>query len=150
MRAKSRIVSKDELTAKVTKRRQFVCIEKIDSQENMSSVGLVGGKGKGFFTVGVVVDRIGVLTSLKGKTFTILKISDMVKYNMTRVKEYLNRQFKNDPDGLKQAIKSYNEDGYKTISVMCFNESALPAKNIPSGTVVGLLNPRLMPANANS
>jgi len=57
----------------------------------MSSVGLVGGKGKGFFTVGVVVDRIGVLTSLKGKTFTILKISDMVKYNMTRVKEYLNR-----------------------------------------------------------
>ena len=141
LRPKSRRVSKDELGAKVTKRRHFVSIEKIDSDENQK---LVSGKA-GYFTVGVVVDRIGVLTSKGGKTFSILKLSDLVKYNMKRVKEFYARQFPNDQEGLKQALKSYNSDGYKTISVMAFNESTLPAKNIKSGTVIAVMNPRMMP-----
>ena len=97
LRAKTRKVTKDELAAKVTKRRQFVSIEKIDSGEQQK---VVGGK-VGFFTVGVVVDRIGVLTSKGGKTFSILKLSDLVKYNMKRVKEFYGRKFANDQEGLK-------------------------------------------------
>jgi len=69
---------------------------------------------------------------------------------MTRVKEHLARQFDKDPEGLKQALKAFNSDGYKTISVMAFNESALPAKNIGSGTVIAILNPRLLPPSKSS
>ena len=47
-------------------------------------------------------------------------------------------------------MKAYNSDGYKTISVMAFNESAEPIKKIPSGTIVALINPKLLPANSNS
>ena len=96
------------------------------------------------------VDRIGVLTSKGGKKFSILKISDLVKYNMTKVKDHLMRQHANDPDSLKAAQKAYNSDGYKTVSVMAFGESSLPAKNITSGTVVALMNPRVMPTNSKS
>ena len=95
----------------------------------------------------MIVDRVGVLTSKGGKTFSILKISDLVKYDMKKVREYYGRQYVNDQDGLKQALKSFNSDGYKTISIMAFNESALPAKNINSGTVIAVLNPRLLPQN---
>lgn len=125
-------------------------MEKIDSAEALSAAGPVGGQGKGFFTVGVVVDRIGVLNSKGGKTFSILKVSDLVKYNMARVKEHLGRQFKNDQESLKHALKAFNPDGYKTISIMAFNECAVPAKNIGSGTVVAVLNPRLMPPSKSS
>ena len=97
----------------MSKRRQYVGIDKIDSKENLATTGVVGGPGKGYFTVGVVVDKIGVLTSKGGKSFTILKLSDLVKYNMTRVKQHLERQYANDPEGLKFALKSYNADGYK-------------------------------------
>lgn len=33
---------------------------------------------------------------------------------------------------------------------MAFNDSALPAKMIPSGTVIGIMNPRLMPQTGSS
>lgn len=96
------------------KRRQYVGFEKIDSKENLASTGLVGGQGKGYFTIGVVVDKIGVLTSKSGKKkFTILKLSDLVKYNMIRVKQHLEQQYAKDPEGLKFALSSYNSDGYK-------------------------------------
>mmetsp|Transcript_18862 Transcript_18862/g.25582 ORF Transcript_18862/g.25582 Transcript_18862/m.25582 type:complete len:173 (+) Transcript_18862:619-1137(+) len=116
----------------------------------MSSTGIVGNKAAGFFTVGVIVDKIGVLTSKGGKKFTILKISDLVKYNMNRVKDSLLKTYASDQDGFKQAMRSFNSDGYKTFSLMAFNESALPAKNLPSGTVIAILNPRLLPANTSS
>ena len=76
----------------------------------------------------VIVDKIGVLNSKGGKSFTILKLSDLVKYNMSRVKNHLTKLYNNDNEGLKIALKSYNSDCYKTITVMAFNDSALPAK----------------------
>ena len=64
----TRKLNKTELEAKVTKRRAFVSIEKIDSKEQLSTTGLVGGKtGTGYFTIGVIVDKVGVLTSKGGK-----------------------------------------------------------------------------------
>ena len=69
---------------------------------------------------------------------------------MPKVKEMLNRVHKDDQDQLKQALRSYNSDGYKVIGVMAFGNSALPAKNINSGTVIALMNPRLMPPSNQS
>ena len=150
MKEKTRKLSKDELDAKVTKRRQFVSIEQIDSREQLSATGLVGSKGAGFFTVGVIVDKIGVLTSKGGKRFTILRISDLVKYEMVRVKEQLTRLYGSDQEGLKFALKAFGSDGYKSLSVMAFGDCALPSKSIPSGTVIAVLNPRLMPPSSNA
>ena len=149
MRDGSRKLSKDELQAKVTLRRQYISLDKIDTKENTSSTGLIGSS-KGYFTVGVIVDKIGVLTSKGGKKFTIVKLSDLVKYNMARVKQHLERVHTGDAEGLKTALKAYNPDGYKTMSIMAFNESALPSKNIKSGTVVALCNPRMLPPSANA
>ena len=73
-----------------------------------------------------------------------------MKYNMTRVKQHLELQYAKDPEGLKFALSSYNSDGYKQISVIAFDESALPAKTIVSGTLIALMNPRMMPANTKS
>ena len=87
------------------------------------------------------------MTSKGGKKFTILKLSNLVKYNMTRVRAHLESQYRDDKEGLKLALRNYNVDGYKQISVMAFGESALPAKSIPAGTIIAICNPRLMPAN---
>ena len=134
---------------KVTHRRKFVSLEKIDSAEMTSSTGLVGGAGKGIFTVGVIVDRIGVLNSKAGKKFSILKLSNLVKYNVVKVKEHLARVLKNDEDGQKIALRAFNADAYKTVSFMAFGESALPAKNINSGTVVAIMNPKILPQSSS-
>ena len=53
--------------------------------------------GKGFFTVGVIVDKSRVLESAKtGKKFIILKLSDLVKYDMGKVRQKVSQEFKND------------------------------------------------------
>ena len=40
----------------------------------------------GFFTIGVVTDKSQVITSKKGKKFSILKISDLTKYDLNKLK----------------------------------------------------------------
>lgn len=40
----------------------------------------------------------------------------------------------------------YNADGYKTINFLAFGDTSLPASKINAGTVLGVLNPRLMQA----
>jgi len=40
----------------------------------------------------------------------------------------------------------YNVDGYKTCKFLAFGDTSLPASKINAGTVLGLLNPRLMEA----
>ena len=104
--------------------------------------------GKGFYTIGIVVDKIGVLTSKNGKSFTILKLSDIVKYDLNKVKAHLAKEFSGDDVAMKTALKSYSTSGYKTISFLAFSDAALPAKNINSGTVIAILNPRLMSSSA--
>ena len=101
--------------------------------------------GGGFFTVGIVVDKIGVLTSKSnGKPFTIIKLSDIVKYDMAKVKSHIATQHKNDEKECKTALKAYSDDGYKSVSFFAFEKAAMPAKNITPGSVIAILNPRLM------
>ena len=45
--------------------------------------------GRAFFTVGVVVDVVGPYKSKSGKQFSIFKISDLVKYDLTKVRKML-------------------------------------------------------------
>jgi len=45
--------------------------------------------GRAFFTVGVVVEMMGPHKSKNGKLFTIMKVSDLVKYDMAKVKKML-------------------------------------------------------------
>ena len=58
-------------------------MEKLDQPESASLFN------KGFFTVGVVVDKLGVRTSKSGKNFCLFKISDLEKYEMTSVRKSL-------------------------------------------------------------
>lgn len=49
---------------------------------------------KAFFTVGVVVDVVGPYKSKSGKQFSVLKLSDLVKYDLSKVKKLLESQAK--------------------------------------------------------
>ena len=84
MRDGSRKIKHDALMAKVN-RRAYVPIDQVDSKEQLSPSGLVK-TGKGFFTIGVVVDKSRVLESKAGKKFVILKLSDLEKYDMPKVR----------------------------------------------------------------
>lgn len=128
---------------KATNRRQFAALGKLDHPSGPAH------QGKGFFTVGVVVDKIGVLTSKSGKNYTVLKLSDLVKHDVAKMKAMLGMTFGKDLEGYKTALRAFNSDGYKAVTLMAFGESALAAKKIPSGTVVAVLTPRLLQSNPN-
>lgn len=64
-----------------TSARTFVPIEGLDL-EALSTA-------KAFFTIGVVVELAGPLTAKTGKPFSILKISDLVKYDIAKVRKVL-------------------------------------------------------------
>ncbi len=85
LREGSRKIKQDSLEAK-TNRRTFIPFDQLDSKEQLSSTGLVEN-GKGFFIIAVVVDSSRVLESKNGKKFVILKLSDIVKYNMEKVRQ---------------------------------------------------------------
>lgn len=40
--------------------------------------------------------------------------------------------------------KSFNSNGYKTLKVMAFQDAAVSISKLNIGTVVGLLNPKVM------
>ena len=42
------------------------------------------------------------------------------------------------------ALKGYNTDGYKAINFLAFGETSLDASKVKAGTVLAVLNPRLM------
>jgi len=46
-------------------------------------------------------------------------------------------------------MKAYNNNGYKTISFMAFNEACSLISNLNHGTVVGILNPKFMKNQAS-
>lgn len=77
-----------------------------------------------YFTVGVLVDSTRPIASKNGKTFMILKLTDLVKYDMHKVKKQLALKYKNNSEFLKMAEKNISTNGYKTIKVMVFNELA--------------------------
>jgi len=99
MRDGSRKITHDALMAKVN-RRAYVPIDQVDSKQQLSPSGLVK-TGKGFFTIGVVVDKSRVLESKAGKKFVIVMLSDLEKYDMPKVRQQLQIEFKGDLESQK-------------------------------------------------
>jgi len=71
------------------------------------------------------------MTSKNNKKFAILKISDLVKYDLDKVKQdrtnKLEGQIKKgqcDKSEIENALKHYTPSGYKQMSVMCFGDAA--------------------------
>jgi hypothetical protein len=79
LRQGSRKMTHDQVISHSNK-RTFIPIEDLDSPESSFSIT------KGFFTIGIVVDKSGVKTSKKGSDFCIFKLSDLQKYDMNKVK----------------------------------------------------------------
>ena len=99
---------------------------------------------KAFFTVGVVVESTKPFTSKSNKLFSTVKISDLWKYEMFRARKLLEKNYKDDKDGLKMAEKSFNSNGYKVMKIMIFNEAAHKVSKINIGSVVAVLNPKAL------
>lgn len=71
-----------------TSARTFISIEGLDL-EALSTA-------KAFFTVGVVVELAGPLTAKSGKPFSIMKVSDLVKYDLAKVRKVLSAKADKD------------------------------------------------------
>lgn len=103
-----------------TSAREFIPIEKLD--QTIQSFG----SAKAFFTIGVVVDVSGPLQAKSGKQFSILKLTDLVKYDLAKVRKFLEMQAKCNLTGegieeyVKLSEKSFNSNGYKTLKIMAF------------------------------
>ena len=98
------------------------------------------------------MDTSPIITSKRGKRFCIFKISDLVKYDLNRVKDILNssldpliEQGKCDKSEPETLLKNFTKNGYKQISFMVFGEAANRISDIRPGTIVCVINPRLMP-----
>jgi hypothetical protein len=63
-----------------TSARDFIPIEKLDQ---------ITIHGRAFFTIGVIVEVVGPYKSKTGKQFSIVKLSDLVKYDLAKVKKML-------------------------------------------------------------
>ena len=59
--------------------------------------------------------------SKAGKRYTMFKISDLQKYEMSMVKKLLAQMYKADPEAIKIAEKSFNSNGYKHVKLMAFD-----------------------------
>ena len=109
-----------------TSAREFIPIETLDHYMQGYSGGM-----KAFFTVGVVVENAGPYTSKSGKQFSIMKISDLVKYDLGKVKKHLQSMADKRVNGqggskdeatefIRTSEKSFNSNGYKALKVMAF------------------------------
>lgn len=71
-------------------RREFLPIENLDGPNQDALFN------KGFFTVGTIVDKLPIRTSKSGKPFSIFRISDIQKFDMTKVKQHLEKTYRKD------------------------------------------------------
>lgn len=49
---------------------------------------------------------------------------------------------------IKLSERSFNSNGYKTLKIMAFQDAAVPTSKLSIGTVIGILNPKLMKQQA--
>lgn len=77
-----------------------------------------------YFTVGTVVEVQGPETGRNGKTFLTFKFSNLVKYDMSRLRKNVldNPKALTSQQSMKQASRSFNLDGYKTLRVIVFKD----------------------------
>jgi len=75
-----------------------------------------------------------------------------VKYDLVKVRKLLEAQAKVHltGDGVEEYVnlseKSFNSNGYKTLKIMAFQEAATPMSKLNVGTIIGILNPKIMRA----
>jgi hypothetical protein len=113
LKSGSRRITDDSLTAQ-SNRREFLPLEELDSSESVPMFS------KGFFTIGVIVEKTGVTTTKSGKDICRFRVSDLQKYDMSKVKPALVSQFKQDALGMKAALKAYNSSAYKVYTFLVF------------------------------
>ena len=77
-----RLLNEDDVDIH-TSAREFLPIETLDSLYIQSA------SMKAFFTVGVVVELAGPFTAKSGKGFSVMKLSDLVKYDLSKVRKLL-------------------------------------------------------------
>jgi hypothetical protein len=94
--------------------------------------------------VGVVVEIGDVLMSKNSKKYRVLKVTDLQKYDLFRVKKHLEQEAAalKDPLLAKIAEKSFNNNGYKLMKLMAFEEAMLELTKFQVGNVIGLVNPK--------
>lgn len=85
LRKGTRCASEDEILAKVSTHREFVPIEQMDDFATRSKYQTLA-HSHGFYTIGVLTDASPLMTSRNGKKFGIFKITDLVKYDLNKVK----------------------------------------------------------------
>jgi uncharacterized protein (DUF302 family) len=75
-----------------------------------------------------------------------------VKYDLAKVRKHLETQAKCHltGDGVEEYVKlsekSFNSNGYKILKIMAFQEAATPIGKLTVGTLIGILNPKIMRA----
>lgn len=89
LRENTRTLTEDEIQGKVGS-REFISIEKID-RKDMRDKNAVINQVNGFFTIGVVTEKSPIIVSKTGKKFSILKISDLTKYDLNKLKSTLDQ-----------------------------------------------------------
>lgn len=149
LRDGTRVATEDEILARSNK-RDFIEIEKIDQLEVRSKYATLS-QSHGMFTIGILTDKSPPINSKIGKKFMVFKISDLVKYDIDRVRTYLQEKFGKgeNMDEMKITMKSFTPSGYKNISFMAFGDSQLQIQNVRAGTILAIISPKLMKANAD-
>ncbi len=141
----------DEHIATYTSAHDFVPISKIDSFAEDTALNKQNeneSNQRPYFTIGVVVELSNLMKSKKGKAYCNLKLSDLNKYDMSKVNKLLAHAFDNqDCDAQKIAKKCFNSNGYKTMRIIAFGDVANKLSKCSTGLVMGILNPRLMSSN---
>lgn len=106
------------------------------------TVDLVESLPESYFTVGTVVEVKGPETGRNGKTFLTFKFANLVKYDMSRLRknvlDKIEEVFDNNQQVMKQAARSFNTDGYKTLRIIVFGEDLCKAVAKKIG-IVGLV-----------
>jgi hypothetical protein len=76
----------------------------------------------------------------------------LLKYDLVKVRKLLETQARVHltGDGVEEYVKlsekSFNSNGYKTLKIMAFQEAATPMSKLNVGTIIGILNPKIMRA----
>ena len=72
-----------------TKGRKFIPIEQIDLIIDKAGMASTSA----YFTIGVIVECSKPIKSKNGKLFSIIKVSDLVKYDIIKVKQQLEAHY---------------------------------------------------------
>lgn len=154
IRKGTRTITEDEIKVAAGS-RHFIDVMSMDMFESRSEQAKLQ-QSQGFFTIGVVTESSPPIAGKSGKQFSIMKITDLIKYDMNKVRlqltEHLEDKIKKsvcDKDEIKTALKSFTTNGYKQIKIMCFEESATELTHLRPGVIIQLINPRLMKVDPN-